>query len=106
MDISAYPPMESRPCRFCLNLQGSCVFVDFDVDADDRLFAVRVSYDGFGCCHAPADIGRMNTPDSKALLAMAEAGVFDDSAERILRSYFRHNRDVLWIDALEQHDLL
>jgi hypothetical protein len=50
MDIALYPPMlPTRPCRFCLSLQGASVFADFDVDADGRVFAVRVSFDGYGC---------------------------------------------------------
>jgi hypothetical protein len=107
MDIALYPPMlPSRPCHFCLSLQGGSVFADFDVDADGRVFAVRVSFDGYGCCHAPADVGRMNVRDSEALLAMVEQGSVQAGTAQVLRSYFQQNRDALWNDALEHHGLL
>jgi hypothetical protein len=87
-------------------LQGGSVFADFDLDPDGRAFAVRVSYDGYGCCNAPADIGRMSVRDSEVLLAMVEQGSIDASAEPVLRAYFRDNRDVLWRDALTHHALV
>jgi len=106
MDIALYPPMlPSRPCRFCLALQGGSVFADFDVDADGRVFAVRVSFDGYGCCPAPADVGRMSAHDSELLLAMVARGSVA-AADDILRAYFRHHREALWTDALAHHDLL
>ena len=107
MDIEIYPPMlPSRPCRFCLCLQEGCVFADFDVDTDGRVFAVRVSFDGHGCCHTEGNIGRMNEHDSKALLEMVDKDMLGHEAETILRSYFSANRDVFWRDALEENDLV
>jgi hypothetical protein len=107
MDVELYPPMPSRPCRFCLSLQGGSVFADFDVDADGSVFAVRVSFDGYGCCCAPTSIGRMSAPDSKALLAMVDEGSIEpDLAARALRAYFQRNRDALWTDALADHGLI
>ena len=108
MEIELYPPMlPSRPCRFCLTLQGGSVFADFDVDPDGRVFAVRVSFDGYGCCTAPADVGRMNARDSEALLAMVQRGSVDATlAAPLLRRYFQEIRDALWSEALEDHGLL
>ena len=107
MDIELYPPMlPSRPCRFCLCLQGGSVFADFDVDPDGRVFAVRVSFDGYGCCDAPAEVGRMTVRDSEALLAMVQQGLVHAAAAQALRAYFQQNRDAFWRDALTHHGLL
>lgn len=107
LDVALYPPMlPSRPCRFCLCLQDSSVFADFDVDPDGRVYVVRISFDGYGCCHAPADVGRMSDRDSAALLAMVDHDALTADAEPILRSYFQRNRDALWSDALAEHELL
>jgi len=81
------------------------VFADFDVDADGAVFAVRVSFDGYGCCETPS-IGRMNAEDSATLLAMVEEGAISPLAAPILRGYFRHNTDAIWSDALAEHGLL
>jgi hypothetical protein len=107
MDVGVYPPMlPTRPCRFCLRLQGGSVFADFDLDSDGRVFAVRVSFDGYGCCTAPADIGRMEADDSAALMSMVKRDSIDAEGAEVLRRYFRQNRDALWSDALAHHDLM
>jgi hypothetical protein len=107
MEIALYPPMlPSRPARFCLSLQGGSVFADFDVDPDGRVFALRVSFDGYGCCEAPAEVGRMSLGDSELLLAMVQRGSIDAAAEPVLRAYFRQVQGALWSDALAHHDLL
>jgi hypothetical protein len=67
---------------------------------------VRVSFDGYGCSHAPADVGRMNMHDSDALLAMVQQGSIDAAAADILRAHFQENRDAFWRDALAYHDLV
>lgn len=100
------PPMPTRPCGFCLSLQLGSVFADFDVDADGRVYAVRVSFDGYGCCEAPADIGRMNLHDSQLLVAMVQQGAVLPAAAAALRTYFSENRGAIWADALAEHGLL
>jgi len=81
------------------------VFADFDVVPDGRVVAVRVSFDGFGCCYAP-DASKMNPRDSAVLTAMVERGAVDPAAESALRIYFKNNCDVIWNAALEKHDLI
>lgn len=105
MEIEIAAQMSTRPCRFRLCLQGGSVFADFDVDPDGRVYAVRVSFDGYGCCHAPAGIGRLSLSDSALLLAMVRRGSVDPAAARALRTYFRENADALWRDALARHEL-
>ena len=106
MEIALYPPMPTRPCRFCLSLQGGSVFADFDVDPEGRVYAVRVSFDGYGCCEAPADVGRMNLRDSQRLLAMVQRDVIEPTAASALRTYCHDNRSVFWEDALAAHTLI
>ncbi len=107
MDIELWDSMPSRPCRVCLSLQGGSVFADFDVDKDQRLYLVRISLDGYGCCRAPAEVGRMRQEDSSLLLGMAEMRALEPRAvEPILRGYFAENEERLWGDALREHGLL
>ena len=106
MNIAIHALTPTRPCRLCLCLQGGSVFADFDVDPDGRLFALRISFDGFGCCHAPADIGRMNERDSHALLSSLERVEVGKETGEALRTYFGENAASLWNDALEHSDLI
>ena len=77
------PP--SRPCLFALSLRDDCVFADFGCDENGSVYAIRVSFDGYGCCHTPS-IGRMNAQDSKELLEMVATGMIDpERADPLLR---------------------
>jgi hypothetical protein len=107
MDIELWDVMPSRPCRICFSLQGGSVFADFDVDGEHRLYLVRISFDGYGCCHAPLDVGRLREEDSARLLNMAGRRAIDPmAAEPILRGYFAENEARLWSDALREHGLV
>jgi hypothetical protein len=109
MSIAAetFPVMPSRPCSFCLSLQGGSVFADFDTSEAGIISLRRISFDGFGCCQAGDAVTRMSSGDSHLLLeAIARGELGSVQVEDTLRRYFRANRDVLWSDALAEHDLL
>jgi hypothetical protein len=97
----------SRPCRFSLCIGGGSVYADFDVDPTGAVFAVRVSFDGYGCCTCPPDVPRMDAGDSARLLEMVERGtVVQQVAVATLRRYFGEIQDLLWVDALRDHELI
>ena len=99
--------MSTRPCRFCLCLQGGSVFADFDTDDADRVILKRISFDGFGCCTVDDSITKMNLFDSRLLLDAVSSGVLDSTqVEDALRRYFQENTQVIWSDALAEHELL
>jgi hypothetical protein len=94
----------TRPCRVALCLEDGSVFADFDVDASSQcVFLIRISFDGYGCCHSPEGIGRMTLEESKVLL---DPTVEVALVEPILRRYFRDNEQLLWSDALREHELV
>src|SRR5215831_18559886 len=105
ISVDIYPTMPSRPCRFCLSLQGGSVFADFDVDHEGHVFVQRISFDGYGCCRG--EFKRMSIDDSRILLSAIESGAAGGpKIEALLRSYFQENADVIWRDALTTHELL
>jgi hypothetical protein len=88
-------------------LQGGSVFADFDMDDADVISLTRISFDGYGCCEVGDTIKKMNAGDSRLLLdAIARGEVDSIEVEKLLRKYFRENKDVIWRDALAEHDLL
>ena len=95
----------TRPCRFslCVENETGVVFADFDV-ADGRVYLVRISFDGFGCCD-PTERIEMDEADSKARLELVGWGNVA-GADYLLRRYFRRAKATLWQDALEHHHLL
>lgn len=103
--IESYPVMPSRPCSFCLCLQGGSVFADFDTDHEGVVSILRISFDGFGCCHVQVQ-RRMDAADSHSLLEAVARNEFGGSVDGLLHKYFRQNSDVIWHDALVAHDLI
>ncbi len=98
--------MPTRPCKFCLGFQDDSVFADFDVDEEGRVRLLRISFDGYGCCHTDR-VTKMDPTDSRLLVAAVDRGNVGESAiETTLRGYFRANSEVIWKDALTDHDLL
>lgn len=107
MPISAqvYPPMPTRPCRFCLSLREGDVFADFDVDIEGCVFLRRISFDGYGC-HG-GDFKKMSFAESRMLVEAIDRGFLSDPAiDALLRGYFRHNADAIGHNALAEHEFL
>lgn len=106
IEIDIYPTMPTRPCRYCLSLQGGSVFADFDVDGD-KAYLVRISFDGYGCCHLDDSNRKMSLEDSHRFIQMIESkNIIQDEMSAILARYFQDNTDAIWEDALAEHDLL
>lgn len=104
--VEMFPVMPTRPCSFCLCLQGGSVFADFDIDDCDIVSLRRISFDGFGCCDVAESITKMSPGDSRLLLdAIARNELESIKVEETLRRYFRENNNVIWSDALVEHDL-
>jgi hypothetical protein len=106
LSVSVCPVMETRPCRFCLCLQGGSVFADLDVDAAGLVYLVRISCDGFGCCRLPASVERMNAEESALLLEAVSFERFDERVTSAFSEYLRRLRGVIWEDALIEHQLI
>jgi len=107
MKIETFPVMPTCPCSFCLQLQGGSVFADFDKDEAGLIFLRRISFDGFGCCRAAESITKMSPGDSQLLLnAISRGGVESVQVEETLRRYFQENKNLIWGDALAEHELL
>lgn len=106
MSIELYPVIPGRPCSFCLCLQEGSVFADLDVDNDNNVTLLRISYDGYGCCNA-ADLPKMKTQDSALLLSsISSMSLNAPAVKEVLRRYFREIRDLIWPDSLEEHGLV
>jgi len=105
---STYPAMmPTRPCSFCLCLQGGSVFADFDIDETKIVSLRRISFDGFGCCSLDGQTTKMSQGDSRLLLSAIASGQLETAlVEAALRRYFAANSNVIWEDALAEHELL
>lgn len=81
------------------------MFADFDIDDANRVFLRRISFDGYGCCDG--EFKKMSLEDSQLLLeAVDRETVNSPKVEVTLRTYFVQNSDVIWSDALANHELV
>lgn len=108
MNASIYNEMmATRPCCFCLCLKDGSVFADFETDESKLISLLRISFDGFGCCSVQGKTTKMSLNDSSLLLSAVASKQLDAPfIDDILRRYFRSNLDVIWGDALTDHELL
>lgn len=108
IEIRRFDGMQSagRPCKYCLGLQDDSVFADLDFDEDGNVLLLRISFDGFGCCRTEGEVRSMNPETSKEFVRLVENNEMSESLGAILLNYFTENSDVIWKDALQQHNLL
>lgn len=98
--------MPTRPCDFCLAFQNDSVFADFAIDSSDKVYLSRISYDGYGCNNTD-NIEKMNIVDSEVLIdAVKRDTINDPTIISIISKYFDENKELLWKDALLDHELL
>ncbi len=100
-------PMPSRPCDFSIALQDDSVFADFEISNNGCLLLVRISFDGYGCCHPEKSIGEIDAESSKTLISSVKSSYIElPEISEILSGYFRGNKSSLWEDALQYHRLM
>ena len=97
----------SRPSRYCLGLQDDSVFADFDIDDEGRIFLIRISFDGYGCCETAEFARTMSPQDSRDFITLIEDNRANSLEMRsILSGFLKENSDVIWEDALLDHELI
>lgn len=108
MEIAKYDwQKNTRTCDFCLSLHEGSVFADFAIDPDQLVHLLRISFDGYGCCTTEGEVTKMSASDSAAITrSIACDSENSDLVRNILYRYFFENRDVIWKDALVEHQLL
>lgn len=96
----------SRAADYYLGCCDSSVFIDFNNYDPERIYLVRISFDGYGCC----DLGELARPldiaESKAFKEMMNAQALDqDRMVEIVRKAIRINQELVWEDAIDKYGL-
>ncbi|MDX5995372.1 hypothetical protein [Ectopseudomonas alcaliphila] len=107
MDIRIFEPMSTRPCKYCLALQDDAVFADFQINETGKLYLVRISYDGYGCCEPEIRIMGIEITNTNQLISAIESNNLNTQAvTEILSGYFRAHKGMLWENALLEYKLI
>lgn len=102
--------MPTRPCDHSLGLQDDSVFIDLNIDNKKCFYLVRISFDGYGCCRLSESEQRqsvMNLQDSQRLKLLLDSRDFNNPSIGVIIGSFLHEiKDLVWEDALREHNLI
>lgn len=97
----------SRKADYCLGCLDSSVFLDFNVSDDNLVFLIRISFDGYGCCDFEEKSKSLNIEDSKIFIQFINNDELFQNIIRILvKKAIEINKENIWIDALNEYELL
>lgn len=97
----------TRSAHYYLSCLNSSVFIDFDRLADDRITLIRISFDGFGCCHLDQPTTPLSSKDSQEFIQEIEKEELNQEAiTRLVKQAIRLNQRLIWSDALEKYQLI
>ena len=68
---------------------------------------MRISFDGYGCCATDGKVLRLPLHESQTVVKLVETDdVNRDEIREILYRFFDQNKNVIWQDALVEHEIL
>lgn len=98
---------KSRKADYYLCCLDNSVFIDFNLSGENKIFLVRISFDGYGCCDLNGVKNHLSEEDSKKFIAEIEKKNLNQEiiTELVLKA-IQVNKEYIWTDALEKYDLI
>lgn len=97
----------SRKADYYLSYLDGCLFMDFDKDEQGKIYLIRISFDGHGCCHLAN--GEKKTLDSSESIEFIDlilkSEIDNTKMYQLVKRLIDLNRDEIWQDALEEYSL-
>jgi len=101
--ITTMPP--TRPANYYLCCLNGSVFIDFNNDGN-KVVLVRISFDGFGCCHV-SDAIPVNENDSIYFKQMFQQNNIEQGRiTEIILGNLKKNKSKIWEDALKRYHFI
>ena len=95
----------SRIADYYLACLDDSVFLDFNNVENSRVCLVRISFDGFGCCHLGEKAESLNSEDSKLFKEIFKSQFTNqDIFEAVVKQAIFINRHLIWGDALKEYN--
>lgn len=98
---------DSRKADFYLGCLDGCVFLDFNYTTEKRINLCRISFDGYGCCNLDLKAKCIDDQLSKDFIEeISKENLDQEKITKIVLELIRLNEDNIWIDALEEYNLI
>ncbi len=98
---------ETRKADYYLGCFDSSVFLDFNRSDDNRIFLVRISFDGYGCCELDERANHLNHQYSQKFIGEIEKKKLNQETMKILvKEVIKINKEYIWTDAIEEYGLI
>ena len=98
---------ETRKADYYLGCLEGSVFIDFNRTPDNRIYLVRISFDGYGCCNLDKEVKYLNPVDSEKFIREIEKVKLDqERISALVREAIKINKEHIWNDAIEEYELI
>lgn len=98
---------ETRKADYYLGCLDSTVFFDFNVSDKNLVYLIRISFDGYGCCNFEDKSKPLSIEDSKIFIQFIDRDeFFQYIIGSLVKKAIRINKENIWIDALNEYELL
>ncbi len=98
---------DGRKADYSLGCLDSSVFIDFNRSDDNRIYLVRISFDGYGCDELGKVVNYLNFEDSQRFIEEVQKKKFDqDALTTLVKEIIKINQEHLWSDALKEYGLI
>jgi len=96
----------SRPADYYLGYMEGSVFLDFNNNADNKVYLKRISFDGYGCYDLGEQSIPLNAEDSKAFKDVIQNDIKNQNVLlTIVKKAILLNKKLLREDVLKEYHL-
>lgn len=96
----------SRIADYYLGCIDGAVFLDLNLNGNGQVYLQRISFDGYGCCEIENSM-TLDKSDSIIFIDEMSKDLIDQTTiEKLAKSLIKLNADKIWIDAIEEYELL
>lgn len=98
---------DTRIADYYLGCLDGCVFLDFDLNEDNRINLRRISFDGYGCCNLGNTILPMTKEESQRFIDIYKDDQLNQEAlTDLVTNTIKINKEYIWQDALKEYGLI
>ena len=97
---------ESRKADYHFSYYDYSVIIDFNKKENNKIYLVRISFDGFGCCEIGSKSIPLNIQESHDFRELMNFDNFDQKKlNQVIRKSVKLNQNHIWKDALFEYKL-